>query len=321
MDANSIQEVAVLGLGTMGHGIAQTFALAGCRVRGYDASVSARETLHDRIRDNLRSASHAGLVTESQVADTLPRIETYDTEAAALEGAQFVVEAVAEDLAVKQGLFERIEAMVDDETILASNSSSHPISSSGSRTRLPQRAVVTHWFNPPHIIPTVEIVGGPETSEETIVTAVALHRRIGKLAVRVNKELPGFLVNRVQIAMIREVWDLLEQGVASAEDIDTALRGSIGFRMAAVGPLEVCDFAGLDIWHRVFGNLVGEIRSDEQIPSTIDGLVSEGNFGAKTGVGFYDYKGDTLDKKRDARDATLLGLARLMAERAAAQES
>ena len=235
MDANSIQEIAVLGLGTMGHGIAQTFALAGCRVRGYDASVSARETLHDRIRDNLRSASHAGLVDESQIADALPRIEACDTEAGALEGAQFVVEAVAEDLAVKQDRFERIEAMVDDETILASNSSSHPISSSGSRLKLPQRAVVTHWFNPPHIIPTVEVVGGPETSEDTIVTAVDLHRRIGKLAVRVNKELPGFLVNRVQIAMIREVWDLLEQGVARQRISTPLFAAALGFVWRPLG--------------------------------------------------------------------------------------
>jgi 3-hydroxyacyl-CoA dehydrogenase len=317
MDANEIQDVAVLGLGTMGHGIAQTFALAGCRVRGYDESAAARDSLHDRVRDNLRSATHAGLVDEAQAAAALTRIEACDTEADTVDGAQFVVEAVAEDLAVKQDLLERVEAAVGDDTILASNSSTHPISSSGARLVRPQRAVVTHWFNPPHIIPTVEIVGGPETSEETIVTAVALHRRIGKLAVRVNKELPGFLVNRVQVAMIREVWDLLEQGVASAEDIDTAIRGSIGFRLAAVGPLEVCDFAGLDIWHKVFSNLVGEIRSDEQVPATIDQLVSDGNFGAKTGQGFYDYQGDALDAKRDARDATLLGLAKLMAERTA----
>ena len=138
--------------------------------------------------------------------------------------SQFVVEAIAEDLEVKRDYFERIEDCVTDDTILASNSSTFTVSLFGENMRNTERAVVTHWFNPPHIVPTVEVVPGPRTTEEVIETSVALHRRIGKLAIRINGEIPGFLVNRVQNAMIREVWDLYERGIASAEDAWARIR-------------------------------------------------------------------------------------------------
>src|SRR5204862_4183409 len=140
---------------------------------------------------------------------------------------------------------------------------------------------------PPHIVPTVEVVPGPRTEAAVTETTLALLRRLGKLAIPIRQELPGFLVNRVQIAVMRKVWDLLDRGVASAEDIDAAIRGSMGFRLAAIGPLEVNDFGGLDIQARVFRNLVPEIRSSTELPETIKQLVAAGHFGAKTGKGFH----------------------------------
>ena len=243
----SIHTVAVIGLGTMGHGIAQAFASQGVLVRGYDEALAAREAVHERVRNNLDEFVRYGLFPVDQIDAVLARISTHDLIAAACQGATFVVEAVREDLITKQALFAELEHHVSPRTILASNSSSFPISQSGARLRHPERALVTHWFNPPHIVPTVEIVPSPRTSEDVIQITLALHQHIGKLAIVIRKELPGFLVNRVQVAVMREVWDLLQQGVATIEDIDAAIRGSMGFRLAALGPLQIHDFGGLDI--------------------------------------------------------------------------
>lgn len=311
MSADSIQRVAVLGLGTMGHGIAQVFAQAGHEVCGFDSDASARGALHNRIRGNLDDFLAAGMVAPDAVDATLGQVTVAASEAAAVADAQLVVEAVAEDLPTKQELLKRVECVVSETTILASNSSTFPISQSAIRMRRPERALVTHWFNPPHIVPTVEIVPGPETSAATVDTMVELHRSVGKLPVRLNRELPGFLVNRVQMALIREVWDLLDQGVASPEDIDAAIRGSIGFRLAVLGPLEVCDFGGLEIWRAVYRNLIPEIRSDTALPEAIDRLVEAGHLGAKTGKGIYDYDTSSSGTERSDRDARMLALARL----------
>lgn len=296
----------------MGHGIAQTFAAAGYEVHGFDEHPQARSSALDRVRKNLQAFVDSGLFPAASVDPTLARIHVHDTEAAAVAGAQFVTEAVAEDLAVKQALFARLESLVAADTILASNSSSFPISQSGARLRHPERALVTHWFNPPHLVPLVEVVPSPVTSESVTLTTVELMRQIGKHPLRLRKELPGFLVNRIQVALMREVWDLLEQQIASAEEIDAALRTSVGFRLAAVGPLEVHDFGGLDIQTTVFRNLAPEIRSNTQVPQLVAQLVADGHLGAKSGRGFQDYPPEKIAARQQRRDALFLALIKLL---------
>ena len=312
MDLQAINTVAVLGLGTMGHGIAQVFALAGYHVRCYDADAAARDTLLDRIGGNLAQMVRAGIVNGDLVDDTLKRISVFANEAAAVESAQFVTEAVAEDLQVKQELLVRLESHVSPDTILASNSSSFMITQSAAKMARPERALVTHWFNPPHIIPLVEVVPGKRTSDETATTTCALLRHSRKQAVRINKEIPGFLVNRVQMAMYREIWDLLDQGVASAEEIDTAICGSMGLRLAAMGPLKINDFAGLDISVKTYEVLVPDMRSDHQVPANIQKLTDAGHYGTKTGRGFYEYSAESLEADQSRRDQRYLELVKLL---------
>ncbi len=310
-----IQRVCVIGLGTMGHGIAQTFAMAGCAVTGFDDVKAAGDSVHDRVRQNLRDFVGAELFPADQVDAVLKRIVVCQSEADAVRDAQFVTEAVREELVAKQELFERLEARVADGTILASNSSTFPISQSGARLKRPERAVITHWFNPPHIVPTVEVVGSPQTNEATIQATLELLRRSGKLAIRINQELPGFLVNRVQIAVMREVWDLFDRGVASIEDIDAAIQGSMGFRLASLGPLRIHDFGGLDIQTAVYRNLAPEIASGTEVPKSVQSIVDAGHHGFKNGHGFYQYSPESSEQIRSERDQKFLSLLKLFHSR------
>ncbi|MBM3801192.1 MAG: 3-hydroxyacyl-CoA dehydrogenase family protein [Acidimicrobiia bacterium] len=307
-----IERVAVLGLGTMGHGIAQTFALAGCEVACFDASAAMRDSLIERVGGNLAAFVAAHAIDSESVEPTLARLRLVTTEAEAVAGAQFVTEAVFEDLAMKQTLFARLEECSGPDTILASNSSSFPISQSGILLKRPERALVTHWFNPPHLTPVVEVVPGPGTSEGVVETTHQLLRRIGKLPIRLRRELPGFLVNRVQVAIQREVWDLVDQKVATPEEIDLAIRGTIGFRLAALGPLEIHDFAGLDIQLATYRNLAPEIRSNPVVPAALERLVSAGKLGVKTGQGFFEYPPERLANRKARRDSLLLRLWKLL---------
>ncbi len=311
MKAESGQRVSVLGLGTMGHGIAQCFAAGGCQVQCYDELPGARDSLIQRIRSNLEQMVEAGIYDEESLRKIESRVLLCGSEEEALEGTQFVTEAIVENLGVKQELFSRIEAFVPSDCILASNTSSFPMTQISERMRYPDRAVVTHWFNPPHIVPLVEVVPGENTAPETVQLAVALAERIGKLPILLNRELPGFLVNRIQVAILREVCDLLDQGVASAEDIDRAIRGSVGLRLAAIGPLEVADFAGLDVGASVFQNLAPHVCSNAELPASIRTLVEAGHFGAKSGKGFYDYTPDSVEARRRERDRRFLEIAKL----------
>jgi 3-hydroxybutyryl-CoA dehydrogenase len=296
----------------MGHGIAQTFALAGYDVACYDESASVRGSLVERVRENLAAFVAAESVGPEQVEPTLARLSLTGSEVEAVTDAQFLTEAVPEDLAIKQALLVRLERIAARETILASNSSSFPISQSGRLLEHPERALVTHWFNPPHLTPVVEVVPGPHTSEAVLQATMELLARIGKLPIHVRRELPGFLVNRVQVAIQREVWDLVERGVATREEIDAAIRGTVGFRFAVMGPLEIHDFAGLDIQLATYRNLVGEIRSDTSAPSVLDGLVASSHLGIKSGRGFYDYPPERLVARRTRRDLLLLKLWKLL---------
>ena len=317
MQANSIKNVAVLGLGTMGHGIAQTMSIAGCTVRGFDPSPDARSNLHDRIRANLNQMVAVGILDESIIDEVLGRITVCPTQAEALVGAEFVTEAIVEDLELKQRLFAQLESLVEDSTILASNTSSYPMTEISAEMSRPERAIVTHWFNPPHIVPVVEVVAGKSTSAATTQTAYDFLNRIGKTAVRVDQEIPGFLVNRVQNAMFREIWDLLDRGVASPEEIDRAIQGSMGLRLAAYGPLAIIDYAGWDVTSRVFLNVIPHMRNDYELPARISELVQDGHFGAKTGQGIFEYPAATVKQNIADRDQRYLELVKLQREDAA----
>ncbi|GIW80491.1 MAG: 3-hydroxybutyryl-CoA dehydrogenase [Gemmatales bacterium] len=312
MNAEKIQTIAVLGLGTMGHGIAQAFATAGLAVRAFDEDRRAREQAVIRIENNLRHLAAAGMIAADEIQPILARIQVVETEAEAVADAQFVTEAVREDLQTKQRLFVRIEQITGANTIVASNTSSYPMSEIARDMARPQRAINTHWFNPPHIIPVVEIVPGQRTDPQVTQTAYDLLARIGKTPVRLKQEVPGFLVNRVQVALFREIWDLWERGVADAEEIDRAIRGSMGLRLAALGPLAIIDFAGLDITTRVYENLAPHLRSDSELHDKVKTLVAEGNFGVKTGRGFFSYTPESVLQKQAERDRLYLALVALL---------
>lgn len=306
------ETVAVIGLGTMGHGIAQAFAAFGHLVHCYDPVEAARESAKARIRENLNREVAADLRTQDSVEQTVDRIAVHDNEADALQDVGFVTEAALEDLTLKQELFARMETLVGPQTILASNTSSWPMTEISVRMKVPARALNTHWFNPPHIVPLVEVVPGQHTAEATVVGTMALLEGVGKTAIRLRKEVPGFLVNRIQVAMYREVLDLLEQGVASAEEIDLAFLASVGFRSAVMGPLQVYDFAGVDVCSRCYSELVEDIRSNCKVHDSVKQLVAQGHLGTKTGSGIYQYTPESTAKIMAKRDHVYLAVKKLL---------
>lgn len=310
MRVEDIRSVSVLGAGIMGHGIAQAFLIGGYPVRLYDIKDSILETARAHIRKNMEMFAQERLLDPAEIAPAMDRLVTTTDLGRAVEGSDFIVEAAPEDLSLKQDLFAQVEELCPPSAIVATNTSSLTLGEIGKKVKDRTRLVVTHWFNPPHIVPTVEVVRGPETSDETMETAVSLMQRIRKMPVRIQKELPGFLVNRIQTALIREVWDLYAKGVASAEDIDKAVKGTIGFRLASIGPLLTADLGGLDLWLRVYDNLVSQISSSTEAPKVVRDLVAQGHYGIKSGRGFYDYAVDfsksELDEAVRRRDKEFL---------------
>lgn len=310
MKLQEIRDITVLGAGIMGHGIAQSFLMGGYPVRLYDIKESILDTARAHIEKNLGLFRQFDLIGKQDIDPALSRLSTTSDLKAAVEGSDFIVEAAPEDLSLKQGLFQQVESLCGRDTIIATNTSSLTLRDIGARVKDKERLVITHWFNPPHIVPTVEVVKAEQTSDETMETAYRLLAKIRKVPVKIYQELPGFVVNRIQVAMVREVFDLYEKGVASAEDIDKAVKGSFGFRLASIGPLLTADLGGLELWLKVSENLLPHIQSSTDPPKALQSLVSQGHFGIKTGKGFYDYAVDfskaELDGAVQKRDQEFL---------------
>jgi len=315
-----IRNVSVIGAGIMGHGIALTFALGGYKV----ALNARRETTLTNalrhIRNDLTTLADGGLVTEDKVDETLSCITTTNKLEEAVKDADFVTETVVEDVEVKRKVFNDLDVLCPKHAIFASNTSSLILQDFASQCKRKDKILITHWFNPPHIVPVVELVRGEETSNETMELVYALLKKVKKVPVRILKEIPGFVVNRIQAAMMREVCSLLQQGIVSPEDIDLAVKGSFGFRLATIGPLETCDLGGLDIWYALAKQLFKVINDSHEPPEVLKRMVEAGKLGLKTGKGFFDYNIDYFegqDESIKTRDKKFIQLLKLLYHRSA----
>jgi 3-hydroxybutyryl-CoA dehydrogenase len=268
--------IAVLGAGLMGHGIAQVFAAAGHPVAVYDPVPASLDTLRDRVRAVCRDLGQDPAVTE--------RVTPCATVADAVAGAAHVVEAAIEDLAVKQRLFA--EAAAPPHAILASNTSVIPITRIMEGLRERGRALGTHWWNPPYLVPLVEVIGTEWTSPAVLDATLGLHRRLGKTAVHVKRDVAGFVGNRLQHALWREAIALVEQGICDAETVDLVVKSSFGRRLAVLGPIENADLVGTDLTLAIHRTVLPEIDSRPGPSPYLERLVAEGRLGMTTGEGF-----------------------------------
>ncbi|WP_252501847.1 3-hydroxyacyl-CoA dehydrogenase family protein [Sporosarcina sp. Marseille-Q4943] len=304
------EKVTVLGAGTMGHGIAQLYAQAGYDVYMFDIKTEFLEKAMTRISDNLDMLIQENSITATEKENTFNRIFITTDLKEAVSGTKFITEAVSENLTIKFDLFKQVEEVIEDDTIIASNTSTFSIQQLSEGVQKKDRLLITHFFNPAHLVPLVEIVKGPETSQTIIDRTVEVLNNIGKKPVVLKKDIPGLIANRLQAALVREAFYLLENGIANAEDIDLAITSGPGFRWAFIGPLETADFGGLDIWKSVVENLAPTLSKEENIPAFIEEKVQSGNLGTKTGNGIFTYSGDEEVRRRIfERDENFVRLA------------
>jgi len=266
-----------------------------------------------RIAANLDTFVEHGVIRKKQKKAALERIATTTDLEVAAGRADFVLEAVPEVLELKREVFKKLDQTSPPHTILASNTSGLSITEIGSATQRPEKTIIVHGANPPHIIPVVEIVRGAKTSDETAELCYRLMLKLGKKPVRLCKEVPGFLFNRLQFALYREALHCLEAGVATAEDIDLVVKAGYGFRLATLGPLETSDFGGLDTFLRICQNLFPNLEDSQEPPRLLKKLVAEGKLGVKTGEGLYSYPKTAIKRKIRERDRRLIQQLKLFA--------
>jgi 3-hydroxybutyryl-CoA dehydrogenase len=281
------QEIAVIGNGIIGHGIAEIFAGAGWRVTLIGRRQESLAAALGKIAASLAGFEAHGLVTAAQREAALRLIvTTTDLDAAASAG--LAIEAVPEDMALKRAIFARLDAVCRKEAILAS-SSGHLVSELVDAVKTRDRVVAAHFWYPPQLIPLVEVCGGPETATSVVAQVCAILRGVGKEPVVIDKEVPGFIGNRIQFAALREAWSLWAAGVASAEAIDAVVRNSIGRRLGITGPIESADVGGLDTMVAFARFLQPSLDARPVPPPALDQLVAAGQRGLPSGRGVYDW--------------------------------
>ncbi len=310
-----MKNITVLGAGVMGHGAAQLFAQAGKNVRIRARRESSLEKARELITNSLKIMVEKEMLTESELEQTLNRI-TYTTDLhEAIEGTDFILESIPEVLETKLETYEIIESVVSEKTIISSNTSTFPLEELTKQAKHPERFIITHFFNPPQLVPIVEIVKFDKTSEDIVQSTYDVMKEIGKSPVVLKKEITGFIVNRVQVAMLREAFHLMEQGVATAEDIDIAMKGSMGFKWAFCGPMESQDLAGLQTTKAMVGNIMQDLSNTREVPSFLKEMVEKDELGIRTNEGFYKYD-DYGENAIHTRDDHFLDLLKLMQEKA-----
>lgn len=310
MVLEDIRRIGVVGAGLMGHGIAQIFASAGYAVDLYDVNPATLEAAPNRITENFSPFIELGLATSEDLARCLSRVNLCHTLAEVCRGTQVIIEAILEDLALKQSTFVEIERYAAAQTLLTSNTSAISITQISEVLSGRGRFMGTHFWNPPQVIPNVEVTKGRYTEDGAFDMVYALMQKVGKVPVRVLKDVPGFLGNRLQHAMWREAISLCENGIASAEDIDKVVKYGFGLRMPFIGPLETADLAGLKLTEDIHQYLFPYLENAQTVSPLVSKLVAEGATGVKSGKGFYEWPPERVKHLIQKRDTVLLSILR-----------
>ena len=308
MVANKIKKIAVFGPGMMGHAIAQEFAQVGYRVTLCGRSEERLQEALQKIERNLKELAQWAIVEENDVKPAWERISTTTAIKEAGSEADLVVESIIEDLEVKQQLFKDLDDICPERTILASNTSSLLPSDLAAATRRPDRVLVAHYFNPPYLMPLVEIVRGKSTSDQTVNTVYDLMKAMGKSPIICQKEALGFIANRLQLVLWREAFNIVQRGIASPQDVDLAVKNSFGRRLGIVGPFELYEYIdGYDLTLQCEKYILPDMdTTNEPYPILLE-KVKKGELGAKTGKGFYEWTPEFTEAWRKKMIKNLVG--------------
>lgn len=298
-----IKKIGVAGSGTMGSGIAQILASHGYEVVLSDIEQKYLDVGRRIIDTNQKHLMAQGLLTEEGAKETLERI-TFSLDKKDFHDCQLIIECIIEKLPIKIDFWREVEEIVSPETILASNTSGLSINAMSVDVKDKSRFIGMHWWNPPHIIPLIELIKGDETRQDVVDELKELVESIGKESVTVLKDVNGFIGNRIQFAVFREALKIVEEGIATVEDVDKAMRFGPGFRYPSIGPFETADLGGLDTFTYISSYLFRELSDEKGVPKLLQDKMDAGELGVKSGKGFYDYsdgKGEEAMANRDRR--------------------
>ena len=301
-----IENIAVIGAGLMGHGLAQIFALNGYPVRLMDIEQERLDKAVENIRANLTLMADKGIGKRDDIEPAIARVQTMTDLNEAATGAHFVVEAVLENLELKQDIFKDLDQICPDETILATNTSVISITEIAGKARNRERILGTHFWNPPYLIPLVEVIRGEDTSDTVMDATYDLLKEVGKHPVRVNKDVPGFVGNRLQHALWREAISIVERGIADAATVDECVRFGFGLRLPVLGPFETADMVGTDLTLAIHNYILKYIESSPEPSPLLKKKVEEGDLGFKSGRGFQEWTPEEAQRSRKRLQEYLL---------------
>jgi 3-hydroxybutyryl-CoA dehydrogenase len=311
MEVSEISRVTIVGAGTMGRGIAQTFAQAGYSVFLHDLTEQILEEATAQVHKDLEELADCGVIDAGQIQPVLNGIRTTTSLNEAVSRADLVVEAVFEDLDLKRELFRELDMICPGHTILGSNTSFLMPSKLASATKRPDQVLVMHYFYPAHLLPLVEIVPSPSTSSEIVDTVYGVLRATGKSPIIVRKEAPGFVANRLQVALLREAMHIAEEGIATPQDIDRVVKYSFGRRLAVVGPFELVEMqSGWDAILNAFPYILPYLSRTTEVSKVILRQVEKGELGATSGKGFYEWTPGSIAAWSQKLLGALIGFTR-----------
>ena len=292
------QGVGVIGAGLMGHGIAQIFAVRGYSVALMDVKEELLSKSLEGVRSNLTMMAEQGIGRQEDIDPILSRIKTTVDMAEAADGAQCVIEAVFENLELKQKIFQDLDSLCPEETILATNTSVISITEIAEKSKHRERIVGTHFWNPPYLIPLVEVIRGKDTADWAMDKTYDLLKEIGKHPVLVNKDVPGFVGNRLQHALWREAISIVEQGIADAATVDECIKYGFGLRLPVLGPMETADMVGTDLTLAIHDYILKHLEDSPEPSPLLKEKVKRGDLGFKTGRGFQEWPPETVQEVR-----------------------